>query len=348
MDTKKVLFFLDILRNNTTGYGEELANLYRKALDENDKVCQLKKLLDESNYYGVIGENLYNEAENKIQEIYANPGHALEILPELVQCSEKIESQVRFSQQILLNPNETLDTVSIVKKKDVIAYLEAYKMIASACVYLTVLYEGTEKIKYISWNDVVEIRDIIYLINTKFIPLLCSIKPSNHSWVIWKRGLGGKALFGGDAFYISYENTERMEVLCSPIRKEPMGTHSFLNIDAYEKNEKDVPFCWGTGNIVSFSPDEALLYLQKDIATNVKSPTSINYQGQMPTPMECLRRLSDGMPFCISPEDFIKVLNKWLIGKEIEDRKRTHNCLFCNRHLNGNKLVCDSHFDTEF
>ena len=71
--------------------------------------------------------------------------------------------------------------------------------------------------------------------------------------------------------------------------RNPLGTHSFLNIDAYETNENDVPFCWGIGNIISFSPNEALSYLQKDIATHVATPTNIHFKGKMPTPIECIK-----------------------------------------------------------
>lgn len=347
MDTRKVIYFLDILRSNTTGHSEELANLYKSALDENDAVVDLKKLLDESNYYGIIGENLYNEGKDKIKELYASPTQAVDLLPEILQCTERINSQIRLSQNVLKNTYQTMETVSIIKKKDVIAYFEAYKMIASVSVYMSCLYGGVETIKYMSWNDSVGIQEMIYLINTKYLPLLSTIKRPNESWVIRRRNLGGKALFGGDAFYITYENTRRVDVLCSALHKEPMGTHSFLNIDAYETNENDVPFCWGIGNIISFSPSEALSYLQKNIATHVITPTNNHFNGKMPTPIECIKKLSAGRPFCLTPEELTKVLNQWAIGKEIEDRKRTHNCLFCNRYINGNKLVCDSHFVTE-
>lgn len=347
MDIRKVIYFLNILRSNTTGHSEELANIYKKALDESDAVADLKKLLDGANYYGIIGKNLYNEGKNKIKELYDAPSHALDLLPEIVQCAESINLQVKISQNILKNSHQTMETVSVIKKKDVIAYFEAYKMIANVSVYMSCLYGGIDSIKYMSWNDSVGIQEMIYLINTKYLPLLCAIKRYNDSWVIRKRNLGGKALFGGDAFYITYENTRKVDVLCSALHKEPMGTHSFLNIDAYETNENDVPFCWGIGNIISFSPNEALSYLQKDIATRVATPTNIHFKGKMPTPIECIKKLSGGRPFCLTPEEFTKVLNQWVIGKEIEDRKRTHNCLFCNRYINGNKLVCDSHFISE-
>lgn len=347
MDTRKVIYFLDILRANTTGYSEELAELYKNALDENDLIVDLKRVLDESNFYGTIGENLYKDGVDKVKEIYDSPTQALDLLPEIKLCIDRIDSQVSSSQSILKNSYQTMGTVSVIRKKDVIAYYEAYKMIASVSIYLTCLYEGTEKIKYISWNDSIGIQEMIYLINTKYLPLLCAIKRPNDSWVIRKRNLGGKALFGGDAFYITYENTRRVEVLCSALHKEAMGTHSFLNIDAYETNENDVPYCWGIGNIVSFLPSEALSYLQKDIATRLITPTNSHFNGKMPTPIECVKKLSAGKPFCLTPEELTKVLNQWAIGKEIEERKRTHNCLFCNRYISGNKLVCDSHFTTE-
>ena len=37
----------------------------KKALDENDAVADLKKLLDGANYYGIIGENLYMKGKIK-------------------------------------------------------------------------------------------------------------------------------------------------------------------------------------------------------------------------------------------------------------------------------------------
>lgn len=347
MDTRKVIYFLDILRSNTTGHSEELANLYKRALDENDAVINLRRLLEESDYYGIVGESLYNDGKGKIKELYGSPTRALELLPDILQCIERINSQVSISQNVLKNTYQTMETVSIIRKKDIIAYFEAYKMIASVSVYLAYLYEGVEKVKYISWNDSIGIQEMIHLINTKYLPLLCGIKRPNDSWVIRKRNLGGKALFGGDAFYITYENTRRVDVLCSALHKEPMGTHSFLNINAYETNENDVPYCWGIGNVISFAPNEALSYLQKDIATRVTTPTSSHFAGKMPIPIECIKKLSAGKPFCLSPEELTKVLNQWSIGKEIEDRKRTHNCLFCNKHINGNKLICDSHFVSE-
>ena len=73
-------------------------------------------------------------------------------------------------------------------------------MIANVSVYMSCLYGGIDSIKYMSWNDSVGIQEMIYLINTKYLPLLCAIKRYNDSWVIRKRNLGGKGTFRRGCF----------------------------------------------------------------------------------------------------------------------------------------------------
>ena len=56
---------------------------------------------------------------------------------------------------------------------------------------------------------------------------------------------------------------------------------------------------------------------------------------------------SDCKMFCITPDELLLAMNQWQVGHEIEKRKETHNCLFCGKHVDGNKLICPSHFTTE-
>lgn len=144
-----------------------------------------------------------------------------------------------------------------------------------------------------------------------------------------------------------YDGTRSVDVLCSALHKEPIGTHAFLNIDAYESGECDVPYCWGIGNIVSVLPNTAILFLQSNVATKLRSPRTDELQKKMPTPFECVKQLSNGSMFCITPDELLRSMNQWQVGHEIEMRKRIHNCLFCGKHVDGNNLVCSSHFTTE-
>ena len=316
-------------------------------MDENDDVIRLKILLNDYTYYREIGNALYKNGEEILDKVYAAPSKALDILPQLKQAHESIDNEVRVCNELMLSPLPFSETITVLKKKDTIAYMNALKMIASTSVYLMLLYAGLDSIKNLTWNDTVGIQEMIYAVNTKFLPALCGVRRPNYSWIIRRKRLGGRALFGGDSYYLNYENTRSVEVLCSALHKEPIGTHAFLNIDAYESGEYDVPFCWGIGNIVSALPDTAIMFLQNSVATKLRSPQASELRRNMPTPLECAKQLSDGAMFCITPDELLLSMNQWQVGHEIEERKRTRNCLFCGKHVDGNKLVCSLHFTTE-
>lgn len=347
MDSKKVLYFLGMLNRETNGYADEIAEVYKRALDENDDVIRLKMLLNDYTYYREIGNSLYKNGTEVLEKVYSMPSKSLDIFPKLRQAHESIDNEVRVCDELMRSPLPFSETITVLKKKDTIAYMTALKMIASTCVYLITLYAGLNPIKNLTWDDNTGIQEMVHAVNTKFLPTLCGVRRPNYSWVIRKKRMGGRALFGGDCFYLSYENTRSVDGLCSALHKEPMGTHAFLNMAAYESGECDVPFCWGIGNIVSALPDSVILFLKNSVATKVRSPQGAELKRKMPTPFECIKQLSNGAMFCVTPDELLLAMNQWQVGHEIEERKRTHNCLFCGKYVDGNKLVCSSHFTSE-
>ncbi len=348
MDSRKVLYFLGILAEETKGHSDEIADIYKRALDENDDIQSVKKSLNNYVFFREIGNSLYHDGEEVINKIYASPLEALELLPKIRQARERIENTVCACNELIYSPFPTTETISVLKKKDIISYLEAFKSIAATSVYLMLVYGGVDVVKDLTWNDTVGIQETYYSINTRFIPALCSVKRPNYGWIIKKRRLGGRALFGGECFYLSYENTRSIDYQCKALHKEPIGTHAFLNVDAYEAGECDIPYCWGVGNIVSAAPGEALSFLQSDIVTKLRAPQIAELNRKLPTPLECVKQLADGKKFCVNADELLQAMNRWLVGSEIEKRKRNHNCLFCGKYIDGNKLVCPSHFSTEF
>ena len=347
MDSKKVLFFLDLLNKETTGHADDIARLYKRALDENDDVMRLNMYLHDYVYYREIGSALCEDGTKLIRQLYENPTNALSIIPYIKQMHESIGNSARVCDDLMHSPLPFSDAITVLKKKDTIAFMNALKMIASCSVYLMMVYSGLDSIKDLTWNDTAGIQEMIYAVNTKFLPALCKTNKPSYSWVIRRRRLGGKALFGGDGYFLSYERSKSVEVLCGALHKEPLGTHAFLNINAYESGELDVPFCWGVGNIVSVLPSDAIMCLQNDVASKLRSPSNLELSKKVPTPFECANILADGMVFCITPDELVLAMNQWQLGHEIAERRKTHNCLFCGRHVDNGKLVCSSHFSTE-
>lgn len=349
MDSKKVLYFLNILNEETNGYSDELAKMYQSALDDNEDVIRLRTFV-KKDIYKFLGERgLFLKKKVLVLEekIYDNPIKALEILPQLKQELEIIEKEIKFCDSLMRSPMPFTESITVLKKKDINTYMMTLKKIAIICVYLITIYVGMEPIQNLMWEDACGIGEKVFVINTKFLPTLCQFKMPNYNWVIRKKRLGGKALFGGIGFYLSYENMRSVQMICSDLHTEPIGTHAFLNIDAYESGEMDVPYCWGIGNIVSSTPENAFSFLQKDVQITVRPPKDIELSNKLPKPFECIKKLSEGAMFCISPDDLVKAMNQWQIGYEIKKRKRTHNCLFCGKSITSNRLVCDSYFRRE-
>ncbi len=345
MDTKKILYFLNVLNNETEGHADVIAEIYQRALDENDDVIRLRTLLKDYDYYE-IGKSYHDQGNRMLNKIYSMPSKSLEILPQLRQVCESIDNEAKFCTELMHSPRLFHDEITILKKSDRFVYRAALEKIAGTCVHLIMIYAGLDPIQSLTWDDSVGIQEMIHAINTKFLPALCNVRRPDQSWMIKKKHLGGKMFFGGDGFYLSYEDTRDIEDFCCGLYKKSIGTHAFLNIDAYESGENDVPFCWGIGNILSSSPDNAILVLQKNIVTKLKSPQGQDLKRKMPEPFECIEHLSDGAMFCISPDELLLAMNQWQIGHEIEVRKQTHTCLFCGARISGKQLVCSSHFSS--
>lgn len=347
MDSRKVLFFLDLMRTESANK-KGLAKHYENAVKADDSVIMLTAFFNNYTFFQGIGSSIYDRGRELLDELYQNPTEALISLQKIKQVNETIQNEVSLCLDRLQSPYVFTEPITILRKRDRIAYLEAYRQVAATCVYMVALYDGLLAAKKLTWADTDGIQESVYAVNTKFLPALQRVKKPSYSWVIRKRRLGGDALFEGEAFFISYMVTYRVETLCSVLNKEPMGTHAFLNIRAYEADELDVPYCWGTGNLLSFSPKDALNLLHKDVVTTLRSPSRAELRKAIPTPMECIRVLSDNQDFCVSPDELTNAMNQWIMGHEIERRKATHNCVFCGKSVPADRYVCKSHFSTEF
>ncbi len=348
MDSKKILYFLDLLNNETKGrHSDVIAEMYQRALDENDDIIKLKSFLQDYTYSHELGKSLYQEGVALLDKIYAVPSNALEILPQLKQVQESIENEAKVCKEYLHSPLPFRDEITVLKKIDRSVYRTVMEKTASACVYLIAMYAGIDPLRNLTWEDSAELQEMIHAVNAKFLPALCSVRKPDYFWVITKKRSEGRNVLGGDVFYLSYQNIRNIDTFCGTFHKESIGTHAFWNIDAYETGKNDVPFCWGIGNIVSVSPANAILFLQKDVVIKLRSPKDSDLTRKMPPPLECIRHLSDGGMFCLSPDELVLTMNQWQAGHEIEERKQMRKCLFCGKNISGKRMVCSSHFTTE-
>lgn len=344
MDTSRVLYFLKLLSEETSGCNDILAQLYQQALDENDDAIKLKQLLENHQFYGELGAALQKNGDDLHKSFYLAPQDSLDTLPKIRQVCERIENEAKISEELLCSPFPFDRRISVVRKSQVAGSLAALSAIAKTCVYLIALYAGIKPLKSLSWDESVGFQERVNSINTRFLPALCSVQRPGYSWIITKKRTGGRALFEGAAFALRYESPDRAKVLCGGCSKEPIGTHAFLNVDAYESSESDVPFCWGIGNLLSQPVSDSLRLMEENVASRLRAPHRDELAKKMPKPDECLTQLADGAVFCVSPDELALRMNQWLIGHEIEERRKTHRCLLCGNPVGSGRQVCRMHF----
>ena len=348
MDTKKVIYFLNMLRRETSGRDLELNKLYGAAISEDNDVVQLDTFLNDYSFYSGVGRTLHNNGSQLIDKLRANPYDALQTLQSIKQMNEMIANEASMCSELLRSPGPFSDNITVLPKKDIMDHIEALKQTANSAAYLIILYGGISEVKDLTWPVSASLLEYIHIVNTKYLSKLMDVKRPEYSWIIRKRKIGGRALFSGDFFYLNYENNHSVEMLCGALHKEPIGTHAFLNIDAYEAGEVDVPYCWGIGNLLSTTPSKALDFLKANVVTSPRSPLADELTRKIPAPTECMRILTDGKPFCISPDQLVNAMNQWQMGHEFYLRKRDGRCLFCGRTVGRGASVCSSHFTTEF
>lgn len=343
MDSNKVLAFLELLSKETEGHSEDLSVLYKKALDSDDSVVRLRAIL--SDYSFADGEDnlLFIRGKEALAKLYDAPTKALENLTEVEQTAVFIEEECNYYRSILRSPDRFVERIAVIKSKDIIGYLSAYRMIANTCVYLSVLYGGMSVLNNAFWEDGYGLPEMTNAVNMRFLPLLSTIRKPMY-WIIEKHHLSDDSLFQREVFDLQFVDIQVIEKRCSSLRKEQMGTHSFLNVDAYENSLFDVPYCWGIGNILSVLPNNAVQLLRENVITNLRCPTLTEISGILPTPIECVKKLSDEKHFCISPMELSVMLNRWVVGNKLHLMKINRKCLLCGKPLSENRTVCSSHF----
>ena len=355
MNSSRLLYFFDLLNKETSGYTVEIANLIEKALDEDDDLNLLRDYRDNYSFEHEMGKSLYDEAASYYKQIYDNPALAISLKQQVRHVNERIGKDIARCKQVMANPWPTDEDLTVISNRDRASYLEALERIAATCIYLIAIYEGMDSLKGLkdhwSYNVNAGVQERQFNVNHYFLPALCNMKRPEYAWIIRKSSMGGKAFFTGDYFTLSYEPISDVEQKCNIYTKrEPIGSMAYLNYEAYEDGMNEIPYCWGYGNIVSFTPANAIKMLSTNAVTKLRAPEISEYgEAKFPTPIGCVKKLAGGTgnEFCITPDDLVNAMNQWISGHEYIRRKSEKRCVVCGRLLIKENLICTNHFSWE-
>ncbi len=251
MDTKKILYLVELLREETEGMDRELDLIYSRALAEHEEVKNLEFYLNNYSFFGSTGSSIYKKSSSLLDEVYRSGEDLLENLKRIKQISQLIYREGELCEELLLEPLPFKDDFTVIEKKMIQHYIKAMEEIASTIVYLLVLYNGLDALSGLYFSEINSLTESIYLINKIFLPKIKTIKRPDYAWLITKRDFHSDILFDGEGFCLEHLSVNSIEYFNRNYRTEQISTHIYLNVDAFEKEEKNIPYCWGVGNILS-------------------------------------------------------------------------------------------------
>lgn len=343
MDTRSVLCFLNLLNQETSDVKDEIATLYEKALDENDDVIQLKKYMNEY-LVGAEGKLLLSEGRDALDQLYSDPVSALCHLDRVRHVWRTYEYETNLGREgIILNPLPTDEKLSVLEKAEVKTIEELYQAIVRSGTYLLTVYEGIESVRQLGdLQKQGDIFDLVHRANMILLPLLQNCSNRAPNWLIHR---SKDEMFGDSYFELEWVSQKKIETLRqTTIGVQRMNGLSFFDPDALFRTGSDKPVCWGTGNLVSFSPKEVFDRIRSPLLTQLRVPNENELSRVMPPPQKMLKYLSDNKEYVIRPCELLLALNRWNTGHSIMVNKMTHTCLVCGRKIETENLTCGNHF----
>ncbi|MGN0114972.1 MAG: hypothetical protein ACI4DY_00440 [Monoglobaceae bacterium] len=349
-NTKKIIYLLNTIKSSVSDYTEEMNKLYSEVIIKNRDVASLCENINHKyNFYHGYGENLANDAKSLLSDLEKKPEAALQTIGKIKSHNNLIMNHAEHCEKLLRSAMPIREPITVIKKENVDAYKMALERIAAACVYLIVLYNGASGIKNtnLSWSDGDGIQERIRNINTNFLPALENVTVSDCSWIIKRKRVSNQFLLCDTVFCLEHVSHNKITELCSTLESEPIGAHAFLNVKAFNDAAINETYCWGTGNILSVSPKDALKLLNSGFYETARSPVEKEYCYKMPKPLELLKMLYDGKEFCASADELASAMNQWESGYYIQKRMDENKCLFCGRALHSDRLICKNHIVSE-
>ena len=341
MNSVKGIIFLELLYKQSSVNKEKLLNLFVNMVNETDIYKRLEDILNSNIFIGMEAVDLHKRANELLNEARINPQKAINVffkIEELVLILErkKHESEVALAETdfFSVKPSVVSKTLAATSTK---FYEEFYKSLT----YFTIILFGLEGITKWSALPIGSFTDLIGFVDNILSKKMKEIKSTKGKWtVVEKYYAGGKAGVSYNGCELLYENTEEIIYI---------GTHKHPYIRIGSINDKK--FVEGYGYITGVNLNdvnslfEGELVKEVNISNITVDPLVID-SNILNNPVEFLSKVLGTNKFILSPEAYVKLLNKYFINHTILERKNSLKCLLCGRNIDPvTNDICQNHFD---
>lgn len=342
MNSVKSIILLELLYKNSASNKEKLLDMFMRIVDETDIYKRVEGILNSNIFIGPEAAEWHRNLSNLLNEVRVNPFEAINIFFKLEEAVLALEKKQQGSEDTLKHLDFFEETPSVVSKITAATSTKFYEEFYKALTYFTVILYGFDGIKKWSEFPMGSFTDLVVFADKDLPGMVNSRKATKRKWSIVEK------YYAGGRTGVAYNGCELIYEEDSAIVAIGPHKHPYLRIG--EPGSKKM--VEGFGYITGVSVGDVTSLFEGELinevnVSNIQIDPLVIESNILYNPVEFLSKVIGTRKFILSPEAYVKLLNKYFLNRTIIERRSGSKCLLCGRVLSHdeNDGICASHFD---
>lgn len=296
---------------------QKLLDLYRDAFFDTDSFRTLSSLLNDCDFLGQVGEQLYQDGKTAISDGAAG----IDSFGFMDQTAHTIRSEAARTQAFFETARMDDAKLSVIShdiSEDVMSF---YRALLSACCFVVASLYGPELLNNIKIPQQANPLAVIKIYSAEITSLLADIGKERRpaKWRIERASFHGKNLVRYNGLKIVYEDRDEQQ-----ITEECDKVSPFL----FVPKQTGATVCYGTGLITNMNPKNALSVFGSKVirepARNCLDQENIDYSNF--DILSCLNKVLGSGVYFIEPHKLVELFNRYFMMKTVRNRIGQNAC----------------------
>lgn len=327
MNKKNVVLLIDSMFSGCNSkQKEKLAVLYKEAYSSTDEFIKLSKILNEYDFYGSLGQDLFNSGKEAITEGLTQAGNFTKNLS-IIEYVLSNTSKYKLETDNYLNTFSCYSKDLYLIKKDDASYLKVFLMdlMNLFCYSISILY-GVQYLKDVKIDINANAIDMLRNFTSEISGVISEISETQKpfAWRVVRKTFSGANLVRYNGFCVEKINNsdfinDKRNVKLSPYLYIP-------------KNDDNV-LCYGIGNVSNINERNGISVVGTTIISkfpqNALDNENIDYQNI--NVLNLINDISNSGVGIITPYEFTDMLNRYFLMQTVKERNTKQVCVYCGK-----------------
>ncbi len=335
------IILLELLYKHSNKNKDKILDMFMETVDATDIYKRLEDMINSNIFIGDKAAELIKKSNEMLNRVRVSPTEAINIFFVLEELILNIEKSRKESLHALKSADFFEELPSVVDKGDSAFYSSFYESFYKAYTYITATMYGIEGIMNWSAYPIGNFSDLISFIENVLAPKLSDIKPTIGKWSVREK------YYSGGLCGISYTGYELVYEKDTDFCKIGSDKYPYIKINSIN----DQKIVEGYGFISGVSVESVTSLFEGELVNEVNVSNACVDAAYVDStticdPVSFMSRILGTNKFILSPNAYVKLLNKYMFDKTVLERRSTSKCPLCGRTSESRVTgLCSHHFD---